>query len=360
MKFLNRRRLFESTLAFLLLAPLAHAQDTVLVTLKLVKKTPDHLPVQVEFPTGCEVCKSVEDPAYVRQNAREIILAMRLPKSTPVELRVSTAAGAIRRVTLETTDLAFQTTAAGLNVTIPSQIADRVNSGEFQTHLYWTGVELRFEHADPERRAGDYASGDFPVVERQSAANLEFGLLDAIGKLGIDHYVDDQNLGRLWLMGFDTNFPHGHHDFPPHFHLAMWLPNYRGTGSLIPHLYLTPQGLISHSLVGASGWPGQLASLDYKANQAFTPVDMLGRPVFSLTITPEGWLDLARFDGLRCTLRPIDSGFQSGVTVGCAGFAPDAIRVEDDLDADEIREFINGERYAVFHYDRDTGALIQP
>jgi hypothetical protein len=58
-------------------------------------------------------------------------------------------------------------------------------------------------------------------------------------------------------MGFDTNSPHGHQDFPLHFHLVLWLPNYRGNGSLIPHLYLNPQGLISNSLVGMYGWPGE-------------------------------------------------------------------------------------------------------
>jgi hypothetical protein len=152
-------------------------------------------------------------------------------------------------------DLQFQQDPKRLSFTLPSQIADRVNPGEFQSHLYWPGVELRLEHADPARRAGDYSTGEFPTVQRQAASNLEFGLLEAIRRLGLDHDVDDQNLGRLFLMGFDTNYPHGHHDSPPHFHLALWLSDYRAYGSLIPHFYLTSEGLIKNSVVTPYPWP---------------------------------------------------------------------------------------------------------
>lgn len=358
---LSRKSILLSGLLGLLWAvPIASAEETVLITLKLLKSTPSVLPVQVKFPHECTACKSIDDPAYARQNAREIILAMRLPKSTPVDLHVQTTPSAIRRVTLESTDLPFSHTSTEISLTVPSQFADRINSGEFQTHLYWPGVELRFEHADLERRAGDYTRGDFPVVQRRAAAHLEFGLLDAIGKLGIDNYVDSQNLGRLWLMGFDTNDPHGHLDSPPHLHLAMWLLGYHGLGSTMPHIYISPQGLITHSLAGMVGGTDGSKPTDYTANQPFTATDKQNKAVFALTITPGGGLVLARPDGPRCELQPVASGFQSGVKVGCAGFSPDVIEVEDDLAKAEIRETVNGVLAATFHYDSDTGALLQP
>lgn len=237
---------------------------------------------------------------------------------------------------------------------MPAQIADRVNSGEFQTHLFWQGVELRLEHGDPKRRAGDYATGTFPTVQRQAASNLEFALLEAIRELGLDHYVDDQNLGKLFIMGFDTNYPHGHHDSPAHFHLALWLPNYRGGGSLIPHFYLTSQGLIANSLVMPYDWP--LKTAEYKTDEAFTATDMLTRPVYSLTITREGWLNLSRFDGQQCSLKPLSAGFDSGTEVRCPSFPPISIKVDDDFAHGVIRELINGRIAQEFHYDPDTGA----
>ncbi|MBB6142987.1 hypothetical protein HNQ77_000931 [Silvibacterium bohemicum] len=353
-------RLFILALCMLAWPLAASAESTVLVTLKLVKTTtaPADLPVAIDFPSTCKACQLVEDPAYARQNTREVILAMRVPVSTPIPLRVRTDASAFRRVTLETVDLSFERSSGGLRFIVPSQIADRVNSGEFQTHLYWQGVELRLEHGDPARRAGDYTEGVFPDVQRRAASNLEFGLLEAIRRLGLDHYVDDQNLGRLFLMGFDTNYPHGHHDSPPHFHLALWLPNYRGGASLIPHFYLTPQGLIANSIVMPYDWP--IKSAEYKAGESFSVTDMLVRPVYSLTITPEGWLNIARFDGAQCSLQPLATGFDSGVKVACPNFSPFSIQVDDDISSGQIRESIDGEKSKIFYYDPDTGALLQP
>jgi len=337
----------------------ALADDTVLVTLKLAKtaQAPADMSAKLGFPADCTACKVIDDPIYVRQDTREIILAMRVPLSTPLKLTIATDTAAVRRVILETVDVPFERKDGALQLTLPAQIADRPDSGEFQTHLYWPGVELRFEHADPARRSGNYTTGAFPMVQRAAAANLEFGLLEAIRRLGLDHYVDDDNLGRLFLMGFDTNFPHGHADYPPHMHMALWLPNFRGTGSAIPHIYLTEDGLISHSLVGLTRGP--LASnIDYKGGDLFTAVDNSGRPVFTLKITPEGWLQFGRFDGQTCGLTPLQRGFDSGTKLTCPSFEPLSLQVEDDLQHSEIRESVNSKIAVVFHYDPDSGLLL--
>lgn len=347
------------TLACLAMLPLAaRAEDRVLVTLKLVKVNgaPAQVPISLEFPNNCKGCEAIEDSAYARQNTREVILAMRIPAAMPLDLRVKTDGSAFRRVTLETVDLHFAKSSEGLSFTMPAQIADRPNSGEFQTHLYWPGVELRVEHADPARRFGDYAQGEFPTAQHQAALNLEFGMLEAIRRLGLDHYVDDQNLGRLFLMGFDTNYPHGHSDFPPHFHLALWLSSYRAYGSLIPHFYLSKEGLIESSMVTPYPWP--LKPSEYKTGESLTITDTLTRAVYSLKITPEGWLNLHRYDGASCSLRPHGKGFAGGIRVTCANFLSFSVHVEDDLGKSEVHESIDGKVTASFLYDPDTGALL--
>ena len=146
---------------------------------------------------------------------------------------------------------------------------------------------------------------------------------------------------------------------PAHMHMALWLPNDRGTGSAIPHIYLTVEGLISHSLVGLTRGP--LASdVDYRFGDLFTAVDNSGRPVFSLKITPEGWLQFGRFDGPTCDLSPLGRGFDSGAGVACPSFELLSLQVQDDLQRSEIRESVNGKVSAVFHYDPDSGILLQP
>jgi hypothetical protein len=113
--------------------------------------------------------------------------------------------------------------------------------------------------------------------------------------------------------------------------------------------------VISNSIVTPYDWP---IKTEYKTNEPFTAIDMLTRPVYSMTITPEGWLNFARFDGQQCLLRPIAEGFDSGVVVSCSDFASLSIKVDDDIDAGEVRESIDGKTIEVFHYDPDTGALL--
>jgi len=94
---------FLTILCFLLLsAPFANCEQTVLVTLKLTKvdSAPLELPVKIQFPATCSSCVVVDDQAYARQNAREVILAMRIPLSTSIALDVATDPSAFRRVTL--------------------------------------------------------------------------------------------------------------------------------------------------------------------------------------------------------------------------------------------------------------------
>jgi hypothetical protein len=103
-------------------------------------------------------CSVVEDPIFLAQNSREIDLAIRVPASLALPVNIRVDPRSIRRVLLEGTDLAFERTADAIHFTLPPQTTDRINSAEFQTHLNCRGLDLRFEHADPERRAGFYAT----------------------------------------------------------------------------------------------------------------------------------------------------------------------------------------------------------
>jgi len=96
------------------------------------------------------------------------------------------------------------------------------------TSLEWPGIVLRIEHAFPDRRAGKYATGDFPIVQRASALSIEFGLRGAVRSLKLDREVVDRGLGKIHLMGSDTNNPLGHEDYPPHIHMILRWPHFAG------------------------------------------------------------------------------------------------------------------------------------
>jgi hypothetical protein len=81
-------RLFRVAVLLSILPIFAHAQSRELVTLKQSKKSdaPHRHPDQYHLSQGCETCQAAKDPEYAHRNAREVILAFRIPRSTPISL----------------------------------------------------------------------------------------------------------------------------------------------------------------------------------------------------------------------------------------------------------------------------------
>ncbi len=71
-------------------------------------------------------------------------------------------------------------------------------------------------------------------------------------------------------------------------------------GTQIAHYFFTPDGLLDHNRVGVSGL--HMPMKTFQKGQTFTTIDREGRPVYSHTITAEGWLVIGRPDGAKCQL----------------------------------------------------------
>jgi len=340
----------------------AATQGTLLITLKLAKQ-PDHpatIPYTIALPQSCSSCQIVTDITYLAQNPREIDFAVRVPTSTALPMSVRTDPSAVRRVLLEGTDLDFTRTADGIQFNLPAQTTDRINSAEFHTHIVYPGLDVRFEHADPERKAGYYANIPFPTLQRQAAANIEFAQREAVFMLGLNTYVADQQIGNILLMGFDTNDPHGHTDAPPHMHMHMRWPQ-RG-GTQIGHFYINDHGLLTENRVGVQGWNnGHIKP--FLPGESFTTYDLRAKGVYTHTITKEGWLNLGRPGGSECHIRPAVAGrgFDQDALVECPGFAQRRVSVRDNIATGTLTvtiEDTQGQRSEVYHYDTDTGLLL--
>lgn len=332
----------------------------VLVTIELAKNeiAAQERPLSITFPSReCSLCSVETDPRYAKENKRVAVIALLIPRATSVPIHVAVDEGSIRRVLLEGQELPFEPDHGGINFTVPAQTADRVNSGEFQTHIYWPGIDLRLEHGDPDRRDGSYASGPYPDVELKAAHNLEFAQLLAIRMLGLDTQVVDRNLGTLDLMGFDTDYPHGHTDFPPHMHMILWWPTPSGTGSLIAHYYITPQGLLDHNEVIPYGTLGLVATR-IERGTVYTDTDVTGHALYTHVITKQGWLELSAIGGGSCSIRPIGTGFDSGAAVECVDFPRRTVQVEDDIKRGALTVVYDGNSKTTYSYDADSGRLL--
>jgi hypothetical protein len=261
---------------------------TTIVGVKLIKTAaqPSRPAFQVHLPADCPDCTVISDPAFSGENPREIYFHLRVPTDAPVirHIRVAVAGIAISSVIVEKNRIPFTVSDGEVVFDLPVVPRPRSSTVEAQTSLESPGIVLRIEHAFPDRRAGKYATGDFPVVQRAAALNLEFGLREAIRYLKLDREVVDHGLGKIHLMGFDTNNPLGHEDYPPHIHLILRWPHF--AGSQAPHYYIGNQGLLLPNVgVTIDGLP-YIQTTQLGKGAWIPAIDYLGATLYETQATP--------------------------------------------------------------------------
>lgn len=347
-------------------APMSATVQTpsfAVVGVKLLKTDPRQSApaLHVQLPSNCADCSLVGDPAYHGENSREIFFHVRVPSDRAVikNIRVDVARNAIRAVIVEKNRIPFSAAGGIVTFDLPVALRARSSTVEVQTSLEWPGIVLRIEHAFVDRRAGKYATGEFPAVQRAAALNLEFGLREAIRDLKLDREVDTRGLGKIHLMGFDTNNPLGHEDYPPHIHLILRWPNF--AGSQAPHYYISGEGrLLPDASVTIDGMP-HIAATHFGRGVWLPAIDYLGEALYETLITDDGEFTLRRHGAASCTLRPSeagDRGFASGVMVDCSSGAVYRVQASDDTERGEIRVSVNSRPVEVYRYDVDTATLL--
>jgi hypothetical protein len=196
-------------------------------------------------------------------------------------------------------------------------------------------------------------------VQRQAALNLEFGLREAVRDLGLDREIAGHNLGKIHLMGFDTNNPLGHEDYPPHIHIILRWPHF--AGSQAPHLYIGSGGLLlPDATVTVDGMP-HIAATRIPGGSWIPAIDYLGATAFATKITESGGIILRRSESQSCELAPLrqtQNGFASGAHVTCTSGGEYRLRAEDDVEHGELRVEIAGKASELYRYDVDTAVLV--
>jgi hypothetical protein len=333
------------------------------VGVKLIKSDPraSAPAFHVQLPADCADCSLVSDPAYHGENPREIYFHVSVPSNRAVipNIRVDVGAAAIRDVIVEKNRIRFTVASGVVTFDLPVVFRARSSTLEVQTSLEWPGIVLRIEHAFPERRAGKYATGEFPAVQRAAALNLEFALREAIRNLKLDREVASRGLGKLHLMGFDTNDPLGHEDYPPHIHMILRWPNF--AGSQAPHYYLNGEGgLLPDISVTIDGMP-HIAATHFGRGVWLPAIDYLGEALYETLIADDGGFTLRRPGGPACALKPSESGdrgFASGAVADCGAGAVYRVQATDDTERGEIQVHINSQPVEVYRYDVDTATLL--
>jgi hypothetical protein len=336
---------------------------TTIVGVKLLKTTrgDEGQRLQIQLPQDCSACSVMHGPFYEGQNAREIFFYLKVPvaKAQIANVKVNVGDLKVRAVVVEKSSLRFGKNGNEITFDLPVVLHERSSTLEVQTNLNWPGMTIRIEHAFQDRRAGKYETGTWPVIERQAALNLEFGLREAIRVLGLDQEICKRGLGRIHLMGFDTNFPLGHEDFPPHIHMILRWPHF--TGSQAPHFYLSDRGLLEGDVqVTIDGLP-QIAKTLFSQGTPVPAIDYLGETVYETVENVDGTLTLQRPGAGSCTLLPLKSGnqgFASGSKITCSTGQSSSVTATDDTEAGVLRISVDAKPSEIYRYDPDTAVLL--
>jgi hypothetical protein len=352
-------------LALLLCVPSLTAQSpqTTIVGVKLLKEVrgSDAPPLQIELPEQCSLCSVMHGPFYEGQNQYEAFFYLKVPVSQAqiANIKVNVGDLKVRSLVVEKSYLHFRRDGDQLTFDLPIAPRARSSTLEVQSSLNWPGMTVRIEHAFEGRRAGKYATGPWPALQRQAALNLEFGLREAIRALGLDREVCERGLGRIHLMGFDTNFPLGHEDFPPHIHMILRWPHY--AGSQAPHLYVSDTGLLEGDVkVTMDGLP-EIAATSFPQGTSVPAIDYLGETLYQIVENTDGTLTLQRSNADSCTLRPLQAGtqgFASGVEVKCSTGKAARVSASDDSEAGILRVSVDSNPSEIYRFDPDTAVLL--
>ena len=134
-------------------------------------------------------------------------------------------------------------------------------------------------------QAGPYKDYPFPSNEVKAVANFVFALREGFRRIGFDR--KEAFDGRIWLGGFDSNFPNGHTDFPPHFHL---IPSARD-GTQVHHFYVDPKD----GRITSDCYQDMSRVMDvwdrvttFRPGDTFPAYDGHGRVAFRVKLLPDG------------------------------------------------------------------------
>jgi hypothetical protein len=341
----------------------AEPQATTIVGVKLLKATRGAVapPLRIELPAPCIGCSVLHGSFYEGQNAREVFFYVKVPVSPALihQVKVDARDLMVRALVVEKSYLHFSRNGREIVFDLPVAARERSSTLEVQTSLNWPGLTVRLEHAFEDRRAGTYGTGPWPAVERQAALNLEFGLREAMRDLGLDREVCERGLGRIHLMGFDTNDPLGHEDSPPHIHTILRWPHF--AGSQAPHFYLSQTGLLEGKVkVTIDGLP-DIAETFFAPGAPVPAIDYLGETVYDVIENTDGTLALQRPGTGECTLHPLQSGrkgFASGAKVACTTGQTSSVTARDDVEAGVLTVSVEGKPNEIYKYDPDTAVLL--
>ena len=146
-------------------------------------------------------------------------------------------------------------------------------------------IHMAVFHNWEARRAGLYRAGPWPANAIQAQLNFLFAAREVCRAMGYAHGADPGFTGDIRLYGFESNFPNGHEDHPPHFHIMLAWPGWLNTQAA--HFRLDPDGRILRNELQADDGR-KVSRRDFAPGDVCPMRDRNGKVGFELIVTEGG------------------------------------------------------------------------
>jgi len=160
--------------------------------------------------------------------------------------------------------------------------ASRAPMGVF-TEIPFGAVRLGVFHNWDVRVAGPYRSIAYPESEIKAQLNYMIGSLEVCRAYGWTETTEPDFVDHINIYGFETCFPNGHQDFPPHFHIMLAWDGWKAAN--VAHYILDDQGMILKN----NFWIlHKNEDIFYKRGDVCPFEDKTGNVIFENQILPDG------------------------------------------------------------------------
>jgi hypothetical protein len=324
--------------------------------LRVVRRPADErdlTPPLLRVPAGCRL---ITEGYYAAVSPAEYYVHL-AGTAANVELEITWPGHEIEAVVSHRQRLPLQREGQRIACAVPLH-ADTLRAArstlEVWSHFNEPDLAIRVEHNHRDRRAGPYAAAPWNATAPDASLGFIFAAREMLRDWGLHHALAAAGLGRISLMGYESNLPL-HEDAPPHWHLIFYWPGISGTQ--VPHLYLDNRGHIVENLATTHDRPERQI---LKADQPMNIVDREGQVQLVITLRRDGGIDVGpRDEPARYALVPDSGAGGFSVHVLKGGQPLSRVWARDDVDAgllQIVREGSGGQSNSERHaYDPLTG-----
>lgn len=231
-------------------------------------------------PDGWEIC---HDEKWSGLNAREYYFTLETKQKNPADPTVR----------IVWPNVAIGAVYGGTDIKkIDNGVEFRVASEKTPTAFYsnlppFGAVRMVVFHSVEGMQAGPYRDLPFPKAQIAAQLNYQFAAREMMREAGFTESSATID-AVINLYGFETNYPNGHEDFPPHFHIMTMWDSWRNIQAT--HFLLDEKGRITENehYVVTDGAVDPEKSVRYKPGEPLDLTDRTGETRFTLNILTDG------------------------------------------------------------------------